>query len=358
MWTLDQIDRYRDIIDVRSPAEYANDHVCGARNFPVLDNAERKEIGLLYKASSFNAKKRGAAIVSGRIASYLERHFHKQPESWEPLIYCWRGGSRSAALAYILRQIGWLAEQLPGGYRSYRRAVIHALNDIIPELRFIVLCGATGVGKSELLQALEKAGEQVIDLEDLAAHRGSALGQSPDKPQPAQRMFESRLVKRLREFDRQKPVYIESESRRIGAIHLPDVLVKTMRAARCWKIEAGLEARVEYLQRAYKHFIQNQQALEQALSLLIPFHGKKKVKAWMDLTKQGDAGSMVADLLLRHYDPAYLRAMRKHFIHYQKAPNIRLERIDTRQLQEAQRRLVATAQTADADSLSVHQKQP
>lgn len=340
MWTLDQIARYQEIIDVRSPAEYQADHVCGAQNFPVLDNAERKEIGLLYKASSFAAKKRGAAIVSNRIARYLERHFQHKSMDWKPLVYCWRGGIRSAAFTHILRQIGWHADQLPGGYKAYRREVIRTLEENVQPLRFVVLCGETGVGKSDLLQTLAQAGEQVIDLEALAEHRGSALGQPPDCRQPTQKTFESRLAKQLHGLDRKRAVYIESESRRVGAIHVPGALVKAMRQAECWRIEAGLKARVEYLQRAYSHFISDADALRQALNLLVPFHGKKKVEEWLTMAQRGETAAMVADLLHSHYDPSYARAMQKHFFHYPEAPTIRLDAVDQRGLKAAQRKLV------------------
>lgn len=340
MWSLDQIDRYQHIIDVRSPAEYQIDHICGACNFPVLSNAERKEIGLLYKASSFDAKRRGAAMVSSRIAHYLEQHFQHHDSHWQPLIYCWRGGSRSAAFTHILRHIGWSAEQLPGGYKAYRGEVIRVLETSIPSFRFIVLCGATGVGKSDLLQTLAQAGEQVIDLEALAEHRGSALGQSLRRQQPSQKMFESRLVKQLRGFTKERVVYIESESRRVGNIYVPDSLVKAMRAARCWKIVASLEARVEYLQRSYQHFIRDPESLQQALKALIPFHGHTKVQHWITLAQQGNTAAMVADLLNTHYDPAYMRAMQKHFFHYPQAPSITMQRIDAQQLQTARRQLV------------------
>lgn len=341
MWSLDQINRYQEIIDVRSPAEYQADHVCGAQNFPVLDNAERKEIGLLYKASSFAAKRRGAAIVSGRVARYLERRFQHKSMDWKPLVYCWRGGIRSAAFIHILRQVGWQADQLPGGYKAYRREVVRVLEESVRPLRFVVLCGETGVGKSELLQTLARAGEQVIDLEALAEHRGSALGQPPDCRQPTQKTFENRLAGQLHGLDRKRAVYIESESRRVGAIHVPSALVKAMRQAECWRIEAGLEARVEYLQRAYSHFISDADALRQALDLLIPFHGRKKIEAWLAMAHRGETAAMVAELLRGHYDPSYARAMQKHFFHYSKAPTIRLDAVGPRELKAAQQRLVS-----------------
>jgi tRNA 2-selenouridine synthase len=180
------------IIDARTPAEYALDRIPGAVSAPVLDDAQRAEVGTLYKqVSPFEAKKLGGALVARNVARHVEALFRGKDKSWRPLVYCWRGGKRSGAMAHILREIGWDAKTLEGGYRAYRRWVVDQLLSLPLEFDFVVVHGPTGSGKSRLLSALSRAGAQVLDLEALAAHRGSVLGGLPDEPQPTQKWFES-----------------------------------------------------------------------------------------------------------------------------------------------------------------------
>ena len=153
--TVAQLDAFDEVIDVRSPSEFALDHVPGAANCPVLDDEERARVGTLYKqVSPFDARKLGAALVSKNIARHLEEHFRGRDRGWRPLVYCWRGGKRSGAMAHVLREIGWDAATLEGGYRSYRREVMAQLEKLPARFRFRVVCGATGSGKSRLLEAL------------------------------------------------------------------------------------------------------------------------------------------------------------------------------------------------------------
>ncbi len=209
------------IIDVRSPAEFAEDHVPDAVSCPVLDNEERARIGTLYKqASPFDAKKQGAAIVARNIAFHLDNSFREEPKTWRPLVYCWRGGKRSGAMAHVLREVGWEAKTLEGGYKAYRRYVVDSLAALPARCSFRVIHGVTGSGKSRLLRALADAGAQVLDLEDLAAHRGSVLGNLPERPQPTQKMFESLLLKTLLELDFSREIYVEGESRKIGQLQV------------------------------------------------------------------------------------------------------------------------------------------
>jgi len=207
---LQDLDAYDTVIDVRSEGEYAEDHVPGAISCPVLRDAERSEVGTMDRQqSSFEARRRGAALVARNIAHHLETTFADRPRDWHPLVYCWRGGNRSGAMTHILDRVGWKAVQLRGGYRAYRRAVIQQLDVLPGRLQFRVICGATGSGKSRLLQQLAEAGVQVLDLEGLACHRGSVLGGLPSQPQPGQKYFESLLWDRLRRFDATRPVYVE-----------------------------------------------------------------------------------------------------------------------------------------------------
>ncbi|MBS0312362.1 MAG: tRNA 2-selenouridine(34) synthase MnmH, partial [Proteobacteria bacterium] len=217
--TVADLPAYTDIIDVRSPGEFSEDHIPGAVNLPVLDDAERERVGTLYKQiSSFEAKKVGAALVSRNIAKHLDAWFIDKPKSYRPLVYCWRGGSRSGSLTHVLQKIGFGAVQLEGGYKAYRRHVVAELDRLPALLTYRVVCGPTGSGKSRLLQALADAGAQVLDLEALAAHRGSLLGALPDQPQPSQKSFESAIWFALSRFDSAHPVFVESESKKIGAL--------------------------------------------------------------------------------------------------------------------------------------------
>jgi tRNA 2-selenouridine synthase len=297
------------IIDVRSPAEFALDHIPGSINCPVLDDAQRAEVGTLYKqVSPFAARRVGAAQVSANISTHISEQFADKPKLWRPLIYCWRGGQRSAAMTHVLRAVGWDAHQLPGGYKTWRTHVIHQL-DILPQrLIFVAVCGPTGSGKSLLLQALHQVGAQILDLEALAAHRGSVLGDLPDQPQPAQRMFESQLSQVLDDLDPSRPVFVEAESRKIGILHLPESLMRAMRASECVRIQASVEARVELLIREYQHFLSDVAMLEHTLSRLNSLHGKAKIDEWMTLAHAGQFVELVNVLLTQHYDPLYFRS--------------------------------------------------
>ncbi len=243
--TVAQLAEFDDIIDARSPAEYADDHVPGARSCPVLSNEERARVGMLYKqASPFAAKKVGAVLVARNVAAHIEAHFLDKPKDWRPLVYCWRGGQRSGAFSHILREVGWNAHRLDGGYKSWRRQVIDELEVLPGRLRLRIVSGATGSAKSRILEALATHGAQVLHLEELAAHKGSVLGDLPDAPQPSQKAFESRLRAALAGFDAERPVFAEAESRRIGSVYLPNVMIAALRAAPCLRIEATRPARV------------------------------------------------------------------------------------------------------------------
>jgi tRNA 2-selenouridine synthase len=313
--TAEQIGEFEQIIDVRSPGEFAEDHIPGAINCPVLDNDERIRVGTLYKqVSSFDAKKLGAGLVAKNIARYLETEFADKPKSWKPLIYCWRGGTRSGAMTHILRQVGWGAMQLDGGYKSYRRYVLQQL-DVLPEkFQFHVICGATGSGKSRLLNALEAQGAQVLDLEDLAAHRGSVLGNLPDKPQPAQKMFESLVCHKLSTFDAAQPVYVEAESKKVGVLRVPDKIIEAMwLRGRCIRIETSSEARVKLLCEEYEHFFTTPDILFTQLDCLKNLHGVEGIEAWKQLAREKQWEPLVRELLELHYDPAYRNSTLRHY---------------------------------------------
>jgi tRNA 2-selenouridine synthase len=312
--TVAQLSGFDEIIDVRSGAEFAEDHVPGAINCPVLDNDERARVGTIYKQRSpFEARKIGAALASANIARHMEERFLERPREWRPLVYCWRGGERSAAFAHVLSRVGWQVGRLEGGYRSYRRSVIDDLERLPCALKLTVICGMTGTGKSRLLRALGDAGAQVLDLEALAAHRGSVLGDLPGEPQPSQKMFESRIWKALGGYSPSRPVYVEAESRRIGMLRLPKALSDRMWASECIVLESPIAARVELLKHEYAHFFARPDELNARLECLLPLHGRAVLDRWKSLARSGDWDPLVSELLERHYDPAYTRAISHHY---------------------------------------------
>ena len=325
-----QLEQYDSIIDVRSESEYALDHIPGAINCPVLNDAQRIEVGTLYKqTSAFEAKKVGAALVAENIALHLQQKFRDQPRDWKPLIYCWRGGNRSGAMAHILAKIGWPVHQLDGGYKEYRRFITQQIDHQAQALSFQVICGPTGSGKSRLLQTLAAQGAQVLDLEKLAAHRGSVLGHLTTESQPTQKMFESRIWHTLRHFVADRPVYVESESKKIGNCRVPELLMEKMRASPCIALELSAESRVQLLMEDYAHFVEQPHLLLVQLDHLLTLHGREKIKRWHAMAESGDLTNLVHELLTKHYDPAYLRSIQRNFLQLSSAQSIALENIST-----------------------------
>ncbi|MFK0380179.1 tRNA 2-selenouridine(34) synthase MnmH [Pandoraea sp. NPDC090278] len=304
---------FDEIIDVRTPLEFADDHIPGAINAPVLSNEERVIVGTMYKqVSPFDASREGAAMVARNIAKHLETLFADRPRNWRPLVYCWRGGMRSGAMTLMMNMIGWRARQLEGGYKTYRTDVVASLSTLPPTLDYIVLAGHTGSGKTRLLHALADAGAQTLDLEGLAVHRGSLLGAMPDAPQPSQKSFDTSLVGLLRGFDVTRPVFVEAESRRIGLITLPESLMTSMRGtARCVEVKVSVDERVELLTQEYGHLLTRPEYFRAQLLRLVELHGKAVVDQWLTLLDNGQQRELSEALITRHYDPAYTRSSRK-----------------------------------------------
>lgn len=312
--SLEQLDDFDEVVDVRSPAEFAIDHVPGSVNCPVLSNEERARVGTTYKqVSPFEARKMGAALVARNVAHHVETHFASRDPAWKPLIYCWRGGKRSGAMTLVLREIGWDAAALEGGYQSYRRAMLAQLDVLPARFGYRVICGPTGSGKSRLLQKLAARGAQVLDLEELARHRGSVLGDLPGDPQPAQKMFESLVWSALRGFDPSRPVFVEAESKRIGALRVPEALLGCMRKAICVRVDAPAAERVRFLIDEYRHFLVDPAWLKTQLLRLTALHSKATVARWLAQIDAGEWQDLVGDLLAAHYDPAYARSMRTNY---------------------------------------------
>ncbi len=332
---LSQSSEFDDIIDVRTPSEFAEDHIPGAINCPVLSDEERIIVGTLYKQQSpFEARKVGAALVARNIARHLETRFRDHPKSWRPLIYCWRGGQRSGAASIIFAQIGWAAHKLEGGYKAYRREVLHQLTVLPQNFSMQVICGPTGSGKSRLLTALAESGKQILDLENLAQHRGSVLGRLPEQKQPNQKWFDSTLLLELQKLDPARPVYVEAESNKIGSITLPEALVAAMRKGTCLEVETPLEVRIAGLLEDYKHYLANTSMLFEHLQVLQRFHGNQQLEHWHSLINAGEFPAFVSELLSLHYDPSYFRATAKHYAKQGKSGCIQLVSLSPQALRQ------------------------
>ena len=308
---------YSEIIDVRSEEEYKEDCLPGAINLPVLNNEERAKIGTIYKqVSPFEARKMGAALVSQNITRHLQSHFAEKEKSYSPLIYCWRGGQRSHSLALVLEQVGWNVAVLEGGYQRYRNYICEQLKTLLKQFNYKILCGLTGTGKTQILQQMEKQGIQVLDLEKLARHRGSLLGQEWDdrlEPQPSQKYFESLLVWHLQQCDREKTVWLESESHKIGKIYLPLGLWEKMKQSPCIEVRLPLEERVTWLLQQYSHFTNHPDILKAKLEHFKSRCGRDKLQQWLNWCDGKEWHILIKDLLLHYYDPAYCRSQNRLF---------------------------------------------
>jgi len=307
-WEEARTARYTAVIDVRSPSEFAEDHLPDAISLPVLNDAERAEIGTIYcQQCRFEARRRGAMLVARNVASHLGSFFANRPESDRFLIYCWRGGQRSRSMATILDAVGWRADVLRGGYKGWRTWIRERLAARSPEFHFRILTGLTGSGKSRILRLLKAAGSQVLDLEALGQHRGSLLGDEPGQPQPSQKHFEGLLATTLEQFDPQRPVWVESESKRLGRLWIPEPLWLSMQQGSVTEISAPLAARADFLATEYAHLQNHPDDLAAKLETLREPCGSQTIATWHSLIRSGAWTELSAGLLARHYDPVYRR---------------------------------------------------
>lgn len=307
--SVDQLSEFDAVIDARSPAEFALDHIPGAINCPVLDDQERIRVGTLYKqVSPFEARKVGAVLVARNVARHIEEQFAAHPKSWRPLVYCWRGGQRSGSFTHILKEVGWSSRRLTGGYKAWRHYVMESLETLPAQFRFKVLAGPTGCGKTKLLEALHAQGEQVLNLEALAAHKGSVLGEVPGLVQPAQKMFETQVHHVLSSFDPGRPVYVEAESKRIGQLRLPEQVYAAIQQGQWIGIDASTAARVDFLLRDYEYLL-GSSTLGHYLDRLVESSGKVLVDQWKAMIADGRYAELVEVLLISHYDRHYARSI-------------------------------------------------
>lgn len=299
---------FDQVIDVRSPSEFAEDHLPGAINLPVLDDAERARVGTVYvRESKFLARRIGAALVARNAARHLEAALADRPADYRPLVYCWRGGQRSGSFALILGQIGWQVGVLEGGWKSWRRLVQGALYEAPFPAPIRVLDGNTGTAKTDILARVARLGGQVIDLEGLARHRGSLFGLVPGEAQPGQKGFESALAAAMARLDPKRPVLVEAESNRIGQLRLPPMLWAAMQAAPRLEIVAPLAARAGWLVGAYGDIHGDPGVLAERIAALAPYQPRVVIAEWQGLAQAGAHAELAARLMAEHYDPRYAR---------------------------------------------------
>ncbi len=339
---LAQLASFSAVIDARSESEWAHDHLPGALNWPSLHDDERVRVGTMYKqVSPFEAQKLGAMLVARNIASHIEREVIDKPKHWQPLLYCWRGGKRSGALALILGQIGFKVQVIEGGYKAFRRAMLADLPARVQRLHYRVVCGPTGSGKTRLLHALQGAGAQVLDLEALASHRASVLGLIPGQPQPSQKRFEMRLWETLRALDPAHPVYVEAESKKVGNVTLPDALIDAMRTSACLRVDLSGDERVALLLEDYPFFVHDPEFFCRRLETLVALRGRAVVDEWHAQVRAGQTEAVVRDLLVRHYDPGYASSTRRNFTHFDQAATVALPNRSPAALAQAAQTILA-----------------
>ncbi|MEJ7932020.1 tRNA 2-selenouridine(34) synthase MnmH [Ramlibacter sp. AN1015] len=315
-----RLDAFDTIIDARSESEFEEDRLPGALNWPSLSDAQRHQVGTLYKqVSPFEAKKLGAALVAANIARHIEREVLDKPKGWQPLLYCWRGGKRSGSLALVLDQIGFRVHLVEGGYKAFRAQVLAQLPLLAARVSLRVVCGPTGSGKTRLLQALSARGAQVLDLEALAQHRSSVLGLVPGERQPSQKEFDTRVWDRLRRFDPSRPVFVESESKKVGNVAVPEALIVAMRASPCLHLDLPREERVALLMEDYDWFVRDPEFFCSRLAALTELRGKAVVGGWQERVRAGRVREVVDELLAQHYDPMYAASIARNFSQWPQA---------------------------------------
>ncbi len=320
---LGRLDTFDTVIDARSEDEFWLDHLPGAVNWPTLNNRERQEIGTIYKqVNPFEARKRGAAIAARNIGEHIEREVLDKPRDWKPLTYCWRGGQRSGSLSLVLDQIGFRVSIVEGGYKAFRAAVVTDTARLAALFDFHVVCGTTGSGKTRLLHALSRHGAQVLDLEALANHRSSVLGAIPGQPQPSQKGFDTRVWDVLRRVDPGRPVFVESESRKVGNVAVPVALMDAMRQSACLNLVQSDEMRVALLMEDYDFFVRDTNAFCERLDALCEIRGKAVVQAWKASVRLGQIDVVVQELLAKHYDPVYRQSMQRNFRQFHTAKTL------------------------------------
>lgn len=331
--------QYSLVIDARSEREYSEDHLPCAVNLPVVDNEEYAEVGTTHRTDKHRAYLIGVSYALKNMSHAIDELVARHPKDARMLVYCFRGGKRSKLWFDALSTIGFRVDRLPGGWKAYRAWVRDQLAELPRRFRYHVLCGPTGCGKTRLLSALASVGAQVLDLEDLARHHGSLIGDIPDVAQPTQKWFDSLLVEKLRRFDSARPIWVEAESKKIGEIQVPSALLETMYGARLFSVNAPMAERVALWREDYSHFELDLDAMMDRLRHLRPLVGGAEIALWETLAKERRAPELFQRLMEAHYDPAYARSIHKNYPLMDKARRVELTRLGSDFLLEAARQL-------------------
>lgn len=305
--------RYALIIDARSPHEYAEDHIPGAVNLPVVDDTEYAEVGTTHRVDKHRAYLIGVEYSLLNIARHIKPLISRYGPNDRFLVYCFRGGKRSRLWADNLRTIGFEVDVVAGGWKNYRRWVRAGLATLPSALNYRVLVGPTGCGKTRILHELARQGEQVLELEGLARHRGSLIGDLPGVAQPTQKRFDTDLLELMRHFDPRRPVWLEAESKRVGNIQLPDALFDVMQRSQTIGVQASMAERIALWREDYSHLADDPVRMVQKLEPLKPLVGKQCLDRWARMAREGEIDKLFESVMRDHYDPCYERSTRKSY---------------------------------------------
>ncbi|HOP03271.1 MAG TPA: tRNA 2-selenouridine(34) synthase MnmH [Tenuifilaceae bacterium] len=287
------------VVDVRSPGEYHRGHIPGAVNIPLFNDDERAEVGTIYKQKGrLSAIHRGLDIIGPQMSEKV-RLAHEVACNNKLMVYCWRGGMRSSSMSWLFNQVGIETRVLVGGYKSFRRT---AQKQFELPFKIIVLGGMTGSGKTAILNELVSMDEQVIDLEGLAHHKGSAFGGIGQQKQPTTEHFENKLFDELFKIDTNQWLWLEDESHSIGSVFIPLPLFQQMRQAKTIAIERPFSVRVDRLVEEYAYFPPNE--LSQAVSRITKRLGGDNAKVSLESIERGDYRKAI-EICLKYYDKTY-----------------------------------------------------
>ncbi|MEX3634545.1 tRNA 2-selenouridine(34) synthase MnmH [Paraburkholderia sp. BR14320] len=345
MYDVDALKKFDLVIDARSPREFAEDHLPGAINLPVVFDDEYAEVGTTHRTDPMRAYQIGVAYSLKNIARHLELPYFRPSRKMSILVYCFRGGKRSKLWADTLETIGYKVERLPKGWKGYRSWVRETLEEIPARLQFNVLSGPTGCGKTRLLIALRESGAQIIDLEDLASHRGSIIGAIPGRQQPTQKLFDTTLLAELYRLDSSRRVWIEGESKRIGQVQLPTALFDRMHEGRLFSVKTPMAERIEMWRREYPHFEKDPEGLVTRLSYLKALISGVTLQKWMSLAERHEIVPLFESIMLDYYDPAYSRSTKKNYSRTGCPIEVELETLDSSYLATVAKRLISESET-------------
>ena len=332
---------YAMVIDARSPHEYAEDHIPGAVNLPVVNDAEFAQVGTRHRTDKHAAYLIGVEHALHNIAAQIQPLISKYTPQDRFLVYCFRGGKRSRLWADNLRIIGFEVDVLAGGWKNYRRWVRAGLESLPRSFNYRVLCGPTGCGKTRVLHELARQGQQVLDLEGMARHRGSLLGELPDEPQPTQKLFDTVLLDTLRRLDARRTVWLEAESKKIGNLQLPQSLFDAMHAAPVIHLNAPMAERVRLWREDYPHFAVDLVAMVRKLEPLKPLVGNEVLSNWNSLAATGQIDTLFESVMTQHYDPCYTRSTRRNYGVRVEQREVALQSLGAAELNDRVRQLVA-----------------